>query len=85
MKTDTTPDEAITTKIYRAMFELNRHGRKPAAIYLGHFYKIELDELCKKQTGMYGSGVEKFAEVPVYYIVGHDKHFNVVAEHPYAY
>jgi len=82
--TVTTPDEAITTKIYRAFFELQRHGRKPAAIYLGHYYERELDELTLNRTGSYDTKIKRFADVPVYFIVGDFKHFNVVSEQPYA-
>ena len=87
----TTETTTITEKIYKALWELQRQGREAKAIYMGHALKMELEEFLSHQT-MYLVGgkrleadVDKFAGVPVYCLVGHDKHFNVVSEVPYAY
>ena len=79
---------SITGRIYQGLYELQSKGREPKAIYLGHALKMELEE-CLYHQNMYLVGgkkleaeVDKFCGVPVFCLVGHDKHFNIVSEAP---
>lgn len=80
-KTADDVEVGVIQKLYMQISWMQREGKKPVAIYLGHASLMELEK--KSGSARWEENKPRtFFGLPIYTLVGHTHHVNVTSEVP---